>query len=432
MCTIVLLANYADVPRLFSADVLKLEVTIKTVDVFAGRVTLERNKTVREFSISRNVKISIDGKTAKLDQLKSDMTATILFDRDSNSITSVAIKSAEPGDSNLNELNGNWLTVAEEFNGQKLTPSEVRGTNRLLHISDETFKMSRVWKGKFGEYNGQITLDSTQDPKHFDFMGTGPAGARADLRGIYRLDGDELTLCYWYVTPQVDKRPQRFETKPNTGTATVLLRLSKQPDSPSSTQTSILFDGESFAGWNWRTAGSQLTLDDVWSIDAKQGVLRTKPGDGHGMLLTEQEFESFEMSLQWRLPAGGATSKDGVGLVVGWRGDQHVAIVINATENAHTWVHGYKAEPILGEFANAQRVANLNVRKLKQPGQWNTLQVKYSADELTVIENDVTIMHLKGLTLAKAPIAFRPQGTDMEFRRVEQGGAADVASSPPL
>ncbi len=61
----------------------------------------------------------------------------------------------------------------------------------------------------------------------------------------------------------------------------------------------LLFDGESFAGW--REYRKSTFPQQGWVIEA--GCLRKVGGVRGGDLVTEAEFEDFELSWEWKLPA---------------------------------------------------------------------------------------------------------------------------------
>ena len=78
-----------------------------------------------------------------------------------------------------------------------------------------------------GEFEGGLHLDSSRNPKEFDF-----ATSRVTWKGIYSLEGDKLTLCYELThggdLANVAKRPNQFAALPNLRRfLTVLKRQSK-------------------------------------------------------------------------------------------------------------------------------------------------------------------------------------------------------------
>jgi uncharacterized protein (TIGR03067 family) len=67
---------------------------------------------------------------------------------------------------------------------------------------------------------GTYTVDTSKDPKEFDLT-------NADgnvMVGIYKLEGDELTLCFRKLDPAAG-RPQKFEASdPGSGRMLVVLK----------------------------------------------------------------------------------------------------------------------------------------------------------------------------------------------------------------
>ncbi len=62
----------------------------------------------------------------------------------------------------------------------------------------------------------------------------------------------------------------------------------------------VLFDGSSLDGWKG------LERPDVpaaWSI--QEGVLAFAPGDDRGSLMTREQFDNFELELEWKISPGG-------------------------------------------------------------------------------------------------------------------------------
>lgn len=63
----------------------------------------------------------------------------------------------------------------------------------------------------------------------------------------------------------------------------------------------LLFDGNSLAGWHGY-GGSDVTRR--WRI--QDGVVEIRePGAGEADLVTDEEFENFELRLEWKISAGG-------------------------------------------------------------------------------------------------------------------------------
>jgi cytochrome c len=64
----------------------------------------------------------------------------------------------------------------------------------------------------------------------------------------------------------------------------------------------LLFDGKSTAGW--RNFNSQ-TIGSAWVIDDEALHLNTSQEEGRGDIITEGEYENFELALEWKIDSCG-------------------------------------------------------------------------------------------------------------------------------
>ena len=98
----------------------------------------------------------------------------------------------------LERLQGTWGAVRIEKRGNPV-PADLAETVRYIFDGDRV----TLTEGDVRAGAGVIRLDPTADPRSFDFTATeGPRpqdGATA--MGIYRVEGDALTMCLGYVRP---------------------------------------------------------------------------------------------------------------------------------------------------------------------------------------------------------------------------------------
>jgi RNA polymerase sigma-70 factor (ECF subfamily) len=114
-------------------------------------------------------------------------------------------KRGSPSEPDLNALQGTWETVSLECNGMKLQKKP--GSEMTIFAGR---LVSCVVEGKvITEWN--LLLDPTEIPKVLDLR---DKQGRL-VRGIYRLDGDTLTLCY--VNELDGKRPAEFRAGKGVG-----------------------------------------------------------------------------------------------------------------------------------------------------------------------------------------------------------------------
>jgi RNA polymerase sigma factor (sigma-70 family) len=122
----------------------------------------------------------------------------------------------------LDRLQGVWKVVDAEFNG---------GTDRnLKHLQKMRWviKGDRITIGNGGRDEiGSVKVDSTRQPKEIDIITRTAGGPPVDHGnpGIYKLDGDKLTVCYSF-NPDVQSRPTEFDTRDG-GRLLVLVRAAQ-------------------------------------------------------------------------------------------------------------------------------------------------------------------------------------------------------------
>jgi uncharacterized protein (TIGR03067 family) len=104
--------------------------------------------------------------------------------------------------SDLEKMQGTWyrtdLTIAGEVQDEKPgeVKIEIKGTRLQFPTPEDSWT---------------ITLDAKRDPKWFDYRGNKPPNTDTIHRGIYRLEGDTLTICTVRNGDEKD-RPTKFES----------------------------------------------------------------------------------------------------------------------------------------------------------------------------------------------------------------------------
>lgn len=109
----------------------------------------------------------------------------------------------------MQAIQGNWRCVAGEENGKPpQDESVVLRENRRVIVNGNSLTMERVgarWQGKF-------EIDASKG--HFDWIGKGPQDKLIEWIGIYKLDGDQLKLCFVWQKDGKARRPAEFKTFP--------------------------------------------------------------------------------------------------------------------------------------------------------------------------------------------------------------------------
>jgi uncharacterized protein (TIGR03067 family) len=104
----------------------------------------------------------------------------------------------------MRELEGVWTCESGTVNGKALDEAMARSLK--LTLKGDQYKT----EGKYGVlFDSTYSIDTTPNPKHIDMMGIGELAGKIG-KGIYKLDGDRLTMCY---TMPGKERPTAFEGK---------------------------------------------------------------------------------------------------------------------------------------------------------------------------------------------------------------------------
>src|SRR5262249_17342274 len=108
------------------------------------------------------------------------------------------------------------MMVSEEVRGNKAPEEKVKQSS--LTIKGDQLTMTNGAK----EQTMTIKLDPSQSPKAIDMDFVGPLGKQNRRLGIYKLEGDTLTIC-WVV--QAIERPTEFKTSEKAGNLWVFKRM---------------------------------------------------------------------------------------------------------------------------------------------------------------------------------------------------------------
>jgi uncharacterized protein (TIGR03067 family) len=133
-----------------------------------------------------------------------------------------AAKAAEEPDLRPSDLSGTWQAVSFEQDGrQKFSEEEIRKVTATFR--DCRYQMTPLSWGPEGSSEGGYQIDGdTEEPKSFSMCPAKGVLKGQAFRGIYRVEGDTLTLCFSW--PPMD-RPTEFRSRRN---STIVLAVFKR------------------------------------------------------------------------------------------------------------------------------------------------------------------------------------------------------------
>jgi uncharacterized protein (TIGR03067 family) len=125
------------------------------------------------------------------------------------SVFAVALMVAAGTQDDSSKLNGMWVLVRGEQEGKSLPENTIQGIKLVMDSDKHTLIVGN------DKMVSTHHLDPTTTPKSIDAKATeGPYKDKA-LLGIYRIQGDEFTVCF--AAPGKE-RPKSFTSKSGTGT----------------------------------------------------------------------------------------------------------------------------------------------------------------------------------------------------------------------
>jgi uncharacterized protein (TIGR03067 family) len=121
-------------------------------------------------------------------------------------IVSGALGAEDSKKNDADKVQGEWTVASMELRG-KVIEEEQRKDWQLIVKDDEWLQRSK----KDNNTNLKMTfkVDPAKNPKEIDFRFTNPEGKEETLKGIYKLDGNTLTVCK--RTVDNEDRPKEFK-----------------------------------------------------------------------------------------------------------------------------------------------------------------------------------------------------------------------------
>jgi uncharacterized protein (TIGR03067 family) len=98
-----------------------------------------------------------------------------------------------------NKLNGSWIPVKLEINGNALPPETFEKQKLIINDTAYTFIAESVDKGVISYKEGKM-----------DIYGKDGVNAGRHITTIYKFENDQLVICYNLAG---DKYPESYETK---------------------------------------------------------------------------------------------------------------------------------------------------------------------------------------------------------------------------
>ncbi|MGC1273764.1 MAG: TIGR03067 domain-containing protein [Planctomycetaceae bacterium] len=146
-------------------------------------------------------------------------------------------------------LRGYWAPQRYE---QGLTLTEDTGFGHFTAEIDDEVWVNRYGLGRLWAW--RYSIDPTAEPKRIDFEGRREVGPDATIEryvrlGIYKIEGDVLTLCFSAVEPvEPEHRPSDFSARPGSGRIMTVFKRSTPPADEARAANAAAWERQSLQG----------------------------------------------------------------------------------------------------------------------------------------------------------------------------------------
>jgi hypothetical protein len=186
-----------------------------------------------------------------------------------------------------------------------------------------------------------------------------------------------------------------------------------------------LFNGKDFSGWTYYLEDPNVKMEDVWSIDTKEGIIICK-GKPAGYIRTTADYTNFILRFQWRFnPVTKEEGNSGVLLrVVGpdkiW--PKMVEAQLQSGQAGDFWLNGgTKLVTPRSKQGHQSEGSDQRVRfksNEKPVGEWNQYEIVFDRDKITLKINGEVVNEGTGAEEVPGKIALQSEGVEIHFRDI--------------
>ncbi len=218
---------------------------------------------------------------------------------------------------------------------------------------------------------------------------------------------------------------------PATAAAAAFLITSCSDDAGTDTangETIALFNGENLDGWS-HVCVEDLPIEDIWSVE--DGVI-VCVGEPLGYLHTDESYQDFMLTFEWRWAPGGEPGNSGVLMRIASEPETFMPKCVEAQlkhgSAGDIWAfYGASVEgdpermveiedhEALGDFKGVSLIEDAE----KPPGEWNRYEITLQGDTLVLKVNGQLVNEAHGLDVLSGPIGLQSEGGEIHFRDIE-------------
>lgn len=189
-----------------------------------------------------------------------------------------------------------------------------------------------------------------------------------------------------------------------------------------------LFDGRSLDGW--KVFVPEGAAAGLWT--AKDGVLSCA-GNPIGYIATEKEYESYELTLEWRFDPAKGAGNSGVLLRVRPKDEVWPTSVEAQLESGNAgdiWNIGKVPMKTEASRTEGRHTGKEHPSNEKPLGEWNRYRIVLDGGRLELYVNDLLQNVATDVEVRPGRIALQSEGAAIEFRKIELRPRGSAKSTP--
>lgn len=183
-----------------------------------------------------------------------------------------------------------------------------------------------------------------------------------------------------------------------------------------------LFNGRDLTGWTGVFNKEGVKTEDVWQV---QDMVLSCLGQPPGYIRTNDEYENYVLTLEWRWKPGGKGGNSGVlvhtsspNAIGVW--PKSIEVQLAAANAGDFWVIGTDLDvENEAERKRDRRHLNLTDDSEKPLGEWNQMEITCRGNEILVKVNGQLVNHATNCTVTRGAICLQSEGTEIQFRNIQ-------------
>jgi hypothetical protein len=184
-------------------------------------------------------------------------------------------------------------------------------------------------------------------------------------------------------------------------------------------ETRELFNGMDFEGWTFDVISSKVKPEEIWSV--RDGMIICK-GRPLSVMRTVEDFENYELTLEWRWAPGSEPGNSGVLVHATTPRERSVWPKSLEVQLAHEragdfWMIG-EVITVDGREAIGRRIPHNDHKAEKPPGEWNQLRVRCEGGNITVHVNGQLMNEGRASSATRGAICLQSEGVEVHFRNL--------------